>query len=71
MLERELRNFPKKFYSMVKRSSLLLLIGVIRLVLVKATDYSVSISEYGVHWNFFFTIFFVKVSFSYLVFSLL
>ncbi len=28
---------------------------------LKTTNYKYSIPEYGVHWNFFFTIFFVKV----------
>jgi glucosaminylphosphatidylinositol acyltransferase len=34
----------------------LLALGCARLVTVSAADYQVHVSEYGVHWNFFFTI---------------
>ena len=37
------------------------LVGLLRLVSVNATDYQLHITEYGVHWNFFFTIAAVKV----------
>eukprot|EP01025_Chloroclados_australasicus_P011455 TRINITY_DN14968_c0_g1_i1.p1 TRINITY_DN14968_c0_g1~~TRINITY_DN14968_c0_g1_i1.p1 ORF type:complete len:295 (+),score=5.81 TRINITY_DN14968_c0_g1_i1:47-886(+) len=38
----------------------LLAFGVARLVLTKAVDYQEHASEYGVHWNFFFTLAFVN-----------
>ena len=38
-----------------------LVIGLLRLVSVRAADYQQHTSEYGVHWNFFFTIAAVKV----------
>ena len=39
------------------RTSLpLALLGVSRVVLVKALNYQEHVSEYGVHWNFFFTL---------------
>ena len=39
-----------------------LLIGVLRTVVVKALGYPDHITEYGIHWNFFFTLAFIRVS---------
>ncbi|KAK0557459.1 Glucosaminyl phosphatidylinositol (GlcN-PI) nositol acylation protein [Tilletia horrida] len=40
----------------VRRSLPVLALGLIRVLLVKSTEYPEHVSEYGVHWNFFITL---------------
>ncbi|NWI14565.1 PIGW protein, partial [Crypturellus soui] len=52
-------SFPtKQFFSIWP----LIFLGVGRLVSVKSIEYHEHISEYGVHWNFFFTLAFVRLA---------
>ncbi|KAG9466977.1 hypothetical protein GDO78_015808 [Eleutherodactylus coqui] len=45
----------------------LVFLGFGRLISVRAIDYHEHVSEYGVHWNFFFTLAFVRVLTSFLL----
>eukprot|EP01134_Creolimax_fragrantissima_P000418 CFRG0418T1 len=46
-------------WKIFKSSLPLIIVGIGRCVSVKSLDYQEHVSEYGVHWNFFFTLFFV------------
>jgi len=52
---------PKNLYETLKSSSILLVIGILRLISLKSTNYIEHFSEYGIHWNFLFTIVVVKL----------
>ncbi|CAB4063742.1 PIGW [Lepeophtheirus salmonis] len=45
----------------LQNSSCLLVLGITRVISVKLLNYQEHVTEYGVHWNFFFTLAFVKI----------
>ena len=50
------KSFVQRIKTAMRHSAPLFALGFIRLWTVKGLDYAEHVSEYGVHWNFFFTL---------------
>lgn len=48
--------FVREVWGTTVKSAGVLVLGLIRVAMVKGVDYPEHVSEYGVHWNFFFTL---------------
>ncbi|GAA6022105.1 hypothetical protein JCM11491_002111 [Sporobolomyces phaffii] len=53
--QNETRPYLQSVLSSVKKAIPIIALGCVRVIMVKGVEYPEHVSEYGVHWNFFFT----------------
>ncbi|KAG5439580.1 hypothetical protein PCANB_002156 [Pneumocystis canis] len=61
-------SFMKKMMISLKQSYMFFVIGFIRIFITKMANYPEHVTEYGVHWNFFFTLGFLSLSLVFIEF---
>ncbi|KAF1336437.1 Gpi-anchored wall transfer protein 1, partial [Globisporangium splendens] len=59
-------SFGQKLYAFVRPIALILILGSARFLTVKGVNYQEHVTEYGVHWNFYFTLGGVYLAYSFL-----
>lgn len=62
---RRMEDDGRRFHNVLAHSIPLLIMGFLRLFTTKGLEYQEHVSEYGVHWNFFFTLFIVGLLSTY------
>ncbi|CAF3976062.1 unnamed protein product, partial [Rotaria sp. Silwood1] len=67
LVSSEVRNKQINIKELFFENLILCLLGLIRLILIKYFSYIEHISEYGIHWNFFLTLCFMKLIGYYLL----
>ncbi|KAF9987665.1 Glucosaminyl phosphatidylinositol (GlcN-PI) nositol acylation protein [Modicella reniformis] len=60
-LKREIMPFGQQMMIAIRTSIPLLILGLSRYISTKGVDYQEHITEYGMHWNFFFTLGFLPI----------
>ncbi|KAF9439089.1 Glucosaminyl phosphatidylinositol (GlcN-PI) nositol acylation protein [Entomortierella beljakovae] len=60
-LKKETMPFMKQMMLALRTSIPLLILGFVRFVTTKGVDYQEHVTEYGMHWNFFFTLGFLPI----------
>lgn len=57
----ERRPYLKSVLSSIKKALPIIALGCVRVIMVKGVEYPEHVTEYGVHWNFFFTMALIPV----------
>ncbi|KAI8802924.1 GPI-anchored wall transfer protein [Cladochytrium replicatum] len=54
-------SLKNKWIKSIRAAAPVLLLGIVRAIATKSVNYQEHLSEYGVHWNFFFTLAFIPL----------